>query len=407
MKKPTDIVSDFEDLIKLKEFHLDKKLDAYLCTYEQVSHSLKNEYVDNIDSKVNRWANVTHLLYLKDSLPVRFYFQSKMLYRDGFYEATITMSRAICEMICYDLLRNISHPFGNLELIEKPIFRMLVNYIALPKKIGKSIFEKQIINKIKDNGDRNILKSSYLFNQTNKYYGFVLETGFKENNFKRLLKIFKEIGFRKTDNFKEDTHQYMHQVYDLGNIYVHAKKGQNQPKKDATKCLDMLAHILSDIYGVKTSLKNKIIKSGYTDFPDICKGMNFAITAFLTPEDAMRGYYNLPSRNEIEKLLSTKGTWDVEWQIGKSENKKGILTFYMDGEYLKADLIYSKGKVKTTEPMDIKLYGNYFRIKGFDPLDMKHNSQKHIHFELELFSDSYIIGKNLTNSGIVLLKRLK
>jgi len=117
MSKQIDIISDFEELFKLKEFYKNNKKEPYECTYELISHSLKNEDIDNIDSKIERWINISHVLYFKDVPPVKFYLQAKMLFRDGFYEAAITLSRSICEMICYEKLTKMSHPFG------KPIGR--------------------------------------------------------------------------------------------------------------------------------------------------------------------------------------------------------------------------------------------------------------------------------------------
>ena len=78
MRRQIDIISDFEELFKLKEFYKDNKKEPYECTYELISHSLKNEYIDNIDSKIERWINISHVLYFKDVSPVKFYFQAKM-----------------------------------------------------------------------------------------------------------------------------------------------------------------------------------------------------------------------------------------------------------------------------------------------------------------------------------------
>lgn len=406
MKEQPDIISDFEELLKLKEFYNDKKIEAYNCTYERISHSLKNEYIENIESKLERWINVTHILYLKDCLPVKFYLQSKMLYRDGFYEATITMARAICEIICYDLLIKIPHPFGDLNLIDKPIFRSLINYLSFPHKIEGNVFEQKILLNVKDPNDRDFLSRAFNNNQDNQQYELIITHLSKDNNIKRLSNIFKQAGFQKTEMFRYDSFQYFHKIYDIGNTYVHAKKNQKQPKKDATECLNMLAHIFSDVYGVNKVLTNQTIKSGYTDFPDICKGMNFAISVFSTPEDAMLGYYNLPSSKQVQKLLTVQGKWKTEWQSHKSGNLNGILDFFIEGEYLNAKLTYTRNKKEIIEPMDIKLFGSYFQIKGFDPKTMKHQINKHVHFEINFFNDVTLIGKNLENNGFVLFTRI-
>ncbi|RZM24567.1 MAG: hypothetical protein EOO88_22405, partial [Pedobacter sp.] len=67
-------------------------------TFERISNALKKEYIENSDDKLNRWIEVTAALWFRDVAPVRFYLQAKMLYRDGFYEAAIILSRSICEM---------------------------------------------------------------------------------------------------------------------------------------------------------------------------------------------------------------------------------------------------------------------------------------------------------------------
>ena len=75
------------------------------CTYELIAKALKEEYSENIDEKIKRWVSVTHIPYFENAKPVIYHIQAKMLYRDGFYEASIALSRFVCEMICYDLLQ--------------------------------------------------------------------------------------------------------------------------------------------------------------------------------------------------------------------------------------------------------------------------------------------------------------
>ena len=177
MSKQIDIISDFEELFKLKEFYKNNKKEPYECTYELISHSLKNEDIDNIDSKIERWINISHVLYFKDVPPVKFYLQAKMLFRDGFYEAAITLSRSICEMICYEKLTKMSHPFGNYSDLELENFRTLVKYLAMTKEIDRLIFEKEIIDKITVNDDKNFMKSAYQLNQEKKLTYLKLKQG--------------------------------------------------------------------------------------------------------------------------------------------------------------------------------------------------------------------------------------
>lgn len=331
-----------------------------------------------------------------------------MLYRDGFYEASIILSRAVCEMICYDLLSKTLHPFGDIELIEVPIFRVFVNFLAMPKIISRSIFEKKIITKINEVDDKNLIRSSYEIDKSNNIYNFKIECGQKKSSLQRFFEIFKKVGFNDIDNFKKDTHQYLHSVYDIGNLYAHAKENQNPPKEDATQCLNMLAHILSDIYGVN-KLSNKTIKSGYSDFPDICNGMNFAIDFALTPADAQRVYLNLPSQKQINLMIQTTGTWKGEWKNEKGENQTGILTFISNRkDHLNANLRYKEG-IKTeekTESMEIRLFGNYFHLIGFDEKDMKHRKGEHVFFELEFFNETLLIGQNIEHKGKVIFNRI-
>jgi len=406
MRRQIDIISDFEELFKLKEFYKDNKKEPYECTYELISHSLKNEYIDNIDSKIERWINISHVLYFKDVSPVKFYFQAKMLFRDGFYEAAITLSRSICEMICYEKLTQMSHPFGNYCDLEPENFRTLVKYLAMPKMIDRVIFEKNIIDKITLNDDKNFIKSVYQLNQEKNTYIFKIETGKTAKNLNRFFDIFEKINFNTKDTFPNNSYDLINKVYDNGNTYVHARKSSNTPKDDAVNNLNWIGEVLYELYGVNEIPINQTIKSGYTDFPDICTGMNFALTAFATPEDAMTGYLNLPSQKQMEKMLSVKGNWEGEWTSKDYKKKKGNLYFHIEGEYLLGEFESLKTNEQAdTEPLEIKLFGDYFRIKGFNPNNKRHDKNKNCHFELEFFNDSILIGSNLNGHGKVLFKR--
>jgi hypothetical protein len=404
-----EILTDFEELIKLKKFHLEEKREPYECTYEKIARSLNSEYIDNIESKLVRWVNISHVLFFENVLPVKYYFEAKMLFRDGFYEAVITLSRSICEMICYDMLKEAIHPFGEYKDLEMENFRTLAKYLAIPKEITKVNFEQNILKGVTAVSEQNFLKSSYQLNTKKAKYNFKIENGRTAKNLNRLFSIFEEVAFRDFDNFPNNSYTVINRVYDEGNTYVHARKSANSAQDDATSCLNGICEVLIEIYGVEELPINQIIKSGYSDFPDICTGMNFAIDIFLTPDDAMRGYLNLPSQKQIEKLLSVQGDWDGEWQSDKTTNLKGKLTFFLEGEYLKANLIYvnKNRKTQVVEPLEIKLFGEYFKVKGFNPLDLKHQDEKHVHFELCFFNDEILLGKNLINKGNVLFKRVR
>jgi len=404
----SDYISEFEELLKIKEFQKDSKMKMpFDCTYEQIAKALKHEYAENINEKINRWINVTHIQYFENSICIIYYFQAKMLYRDGFYESAIMLVRSICEMICYDLLSKNPHPFGDLEQIEVPTFRAFVNFLAMPKLIEKKIFEEQIVNKITILDDKNFIKSSYELDKATKVYKFKIDNGRDKKNLERFFELFKQVNFNTIDCFRNDTHQLLHEVYDIGNLYVHAKKNPNPPKEDAVKCLNILTHILSDIYSVKDTIVGKTIKSGYSDFPDICVGMNFAMEFASSPEEAQRIYLNVPHKKYFDLLFNTVGKWNGEWKNGIGKNVLGVLSFFWESpEHLNANLTYiNDDNIETIEPMEIKLFGNYFQIKGFDINDKIHKKGKHIFFELEFFNDNLLIGDNLDFQGKVIFKR--
>lgn len=404
-----DYISEFEELLKLKNFSRNSNMKMpFDCTYECIAKALQDEYSEKINEKINRWVNVTHIMYFKNVKPVEYYFQAKMLYRDGFYEACIALSRTVCEMICYDLLSKTLHPFGDIELIEVPIFRLFVNFLAIPKKIERNIFEKNIISKIDELDDKNLLKSSYEFDKLTNFYNFKIGCGQKKSSLERFFEIFRKVDFNNIDTFRNNTHQYLHRVYDIGNKYVHAKKIQNLPKEDATQCLNMLAHVLSDVYAVDT-LENKTIKSGYSNSPDICNGMNFAITFAQTPDEAQRVYLNLPGQQHFGLMKQTVGTWQGKWKDKKGKIVTGNLSlFWETPEHLNAKISYrEEDDQEKTEPLEIKLFGNYFHLIGFDEKDMKHRKGKHVFFELEFFNNELLMGQHVDSKGKAIFRRIE
>lgn len=141
------VLSEYENLLRTKKaFFAGCRLrhEKYLS---EVRKDLGNEYLDNIEEKITRWIDVTNFMYFRESKPVEFYIQAKMLYRDGFFEATVTMARTICEMICYDLL---PHPLPSD--IKDYDFRKLLNYIFRKQKLlGRK--SKGILHKVYDIGN--------------------------------------------------------------------------------------------------------------------------------------------------------------------------------------------------------------------------------------------------------------
>jgi len=125
---------------------------SYESFFADIREDVSGEYGGNLDDKIRRWVDVTRAQYWRQSQSVEFYTQAKMLYRDGFYEATIMMSRSICEMICYEFLDKVSHPFGSREDVEKQNFRRLASFLHEDAKcLPQRSFA--LINEIYDTGN--------------------------------------------------------------------------------------------------------------------------------------------------------------------------------------------------------------------------------------------------------------
>jgi len=408
----TDYILEFEEILKLKEFNSmmqknENYKEQYFYTLEMIRRALKDDFINKIDEKITRWANVTRIYSFENAEFIKYYFQAKMLYRDGFYESAIMLVRSICEMVCYDLLSRISHPFGNLALIDVLTFRVFLNFLAIPKKIDKDDFENKVIANIANAEDKNFIKSSYEFDSATNIFTFKNEIGRKNKNLERIFDIFKAANFDEIEMFSKTSYTLLHKIYDIGNLYIHAKEKSNPAKDDAIECLNMLTHILSEIYAAKSlsDLQGKTITSAYAGFPDICKGINFGIGLSESPLDAMLYYF---PKSKYRELLKTKvGTWKGKWKDSTGKIINGILTFTLKSE----ECIYAKLKYtnenneEINEPMDIKLFDNYLHLKGFDENDMKHKKEKHVFFELEFFSENLLIGENLNLQGKVLFER--
>lgn len=126
--------------------------------------------------------------------------------------------------------------------------------------------------------------------------------------------------------------------------------------------------VLFELYGIRALPVGQEIVSGYSDFPDICKGMGFAMDVYFTPDDAQRGYYNFPSKKQMAKMMTLEGCWQGECAAEDSDEGKGLLNFWVEGEYLQGELI-SNGI--TYKGLGIKCFGNYFRLLAFDPKTQK------------------------------------
>jgi len=403
------IISEYEELLKVKEFSEKRKENSEMqmpfeCTYERLKNDLKNQYVENIDEKISRWINITKMPYFYDVLPVRFYIQAKMLYREGFYEAAISVSRSICEMICYEELAKIPHPFGDLTIPDKhsPSFSVLKQYLLIPKTIGKGIFLKDIVEKIIDenpqNKDSDFIKSSYPLNKTTGNYQLKLETAKKERNLIRFFKIFEEVNFKSFEVFTPEVLSALEKVWMDGSTYVHVKQSNNNAKRDAFSIIDWIGFVLHSLYGTIVSMGDEVV-SAYNFFPDICSGVTFSMDLFPTPEAAKLGYYNLPSSNQMNRIITACGIWEGEWGIN-GNTEKGKLHFLKEGEYVNCNLEVDNER-ESPMNMGISFFGDYFfinRIKG---------DRKKYYFELSFLNEKILLGNHKYSNRRVIFRKIE
>ncbi len=241
IEKTTGVIEEFEALIEARAALAQGDLEHVAGISDEIASELLSEYGQNIQKKVERWIEATHIHYFYEKGPPRFYMQTKMLYRDGYHEATIMLSRSIAEMVCYDRLDGVSHPFGSVQDTEKTNFRKLLNWL--------------------------------IANDTD---------------------MAGKAG------------QNLHEVYDIGNNYVHPKSGQS-PSTDSKKCINLLGESLFLVYGVKRpdDLIGRQVRSAYLDFPDINSGLNFNPTAFSTPAAAI-AHASRHRRHQAKKQRTEK-----------------------------------------------------------------------------------------------------
>ncbi len=373
------------------------------CTYERLKNDLKNQYIENIDDKISRWVNITKAPYFQDTIPVRFYIQAKMLYREGFYEAAINVTRSICEMICIEELTKQPHPFGDLSIPDKhsPSFNLLKQFLLMPKKIDKKIFQNEIVGKILDNDpkdkDTNFIKSTYSLNKHSGNYELKLDAAKKEKNLIRLYKIFNDVDFPNFETFKPDVLNAIEKVWVEGSTYVHVKKSSNIAKEDAFSVIDSIGFVLHNLYGTGISMGEEVV-SAYSFFPDICSGVTFGIDAFATPEAAHLGYYNLPSPKQMERMINAAGIWEGEWGIN-SNTEKGKLHFLREGEYINCKLEVLNEK--SLLDMEISFFGDYFFINRID------GDRKKYFFELSFLNEETLIGKHKHSDKLMILKKIE
>lgn len=219
----TEILEDYEPLLDLKSAFEARNRPTFDGVLRELADELASEYRSKIEEKVCRWATSTVVLRFYDRPPVRAYIQAKMLYRDGFYEATIMVCRSIAEMICYDRLDGVAHPFGAIQQVERKGFRELIRWLVTN--------DHRITTKVFD--DLNLL-----YDLGNNY-----------------------VHPKSGQAAKEDSLKALHLV------------GESVFEVYGVKAVD-------EIIG-------RTIRTPYTDYPDICSGSNFLLTGFLSPQAAM------------------------------------------------------------------------------------------------------------------------
>jgi hypothetical protein len=217
----TEILEDYEPLLELKAAFETRNRASFGGVLRELTEELANEYRAKIEDKVCRWASATAVLRFYDRPPVRAYIQAKMLYRDGFYEATIMVSRSIAEMVCYDRLDGAAHPFGTIQQVERKCFRDLIKWLASN--------DHRITPKVFDN-------LNLLYDLGNNY-------------------VHPKAG----QNAKDDSLKGLHLI------------GESVFEVYGVKSFDELI--------------GRTLRTPYTDYPDICGGTNFWLTGFTSPRN--------------------------------------------------------------------------------------------------------------------------
>ena len=406
--KKIKALSEYEELIKVKRFFIEGEKEFHDFTFEKIKKGLSEEYQENIDDKIERWIDITVYEHFIKAKPVEYYILTKMLYRDGFYEAAIVTTRSICEMICYDKLKNIKHPFGTKKEFELINFRMLLNFIVLPKEFEIEEFENSILKNISLADNKNFIKSSYQLNKKNKKYNLKLENAQTNKNLKRFLSILDETTYKAYEVLSKDNYNLLNQIYDLGNSYVHASQKLHSAKIDARNIIMNISKVLYDIYGIKTfdELKKLEIETAYKNYPDICKGINFMIEVYKTPNDAQKGYFNIPSETFIKRFLNLEGNWNGKWLCSGNLVDDVKLNIFKGNKFIKAiinhSFLYNNKQVLVTEELLVKLFQGYFHLLGykhtFEPKIKGINYASNF-FELEMLGDRILIGSHRCNTG--------
>lgn len=400
-------ISEYEELIKARMFFIERQREFHDLTFEKIKRGLSSEYLENLDDKVERWIDITFFEYFRKSTPVEYYLLAKMLYRDGFYEAAIITCRSICEMVCHDMLKSIPHPFGSADQITQVNFRTLLRFVCIPKILSKEVFEIQLLGKLSEPLDHKVLKKLFRLHPEADHYSLNFESAKTPANLSTFFSLCSKVGLALFEHLPKAIFEELNQIYDLGNQYVHASLSTLDPKCDSRKVLVSIGKILYDIYGIR-SVKDLIgikIQTPYGNYPDICSGINFAIEVFSSPEDAQRGYLNLPSRNFLMQLNNIAGTWDGIWSCGGQTVENASLSIIIEYDTIKAHvehtLKYGETIRELVEECGVRVYNGYFQVEGLRitlPQDL-HAQYSLDFFELEFLSDDILIGIHRCQGG--------
>jgi hypothetical protein len=283
----SDILQEFEELLRLRDYYAQGNKVMHDTSFSQIKEALGDEYAKNIDEKIERWVNVTKVEYFYNKLPIVPYFEAKMLFRDGYFESVVSMCRIICEMICVEIIKNTTHPFGATEDIEQESFRVLLKFSAIPKRLTTSEFDKITNELLLCSDEMKLFKSSY--SKCGSDYCFKIENGRTAKNLNKLIQCFEKANHLKFDHFSSESYKYLNEVYDLASDYLHGRE-KGDTEAGSLNSLDKIGFVLFELYGVKNfeELIGKTIETAYTKFPKIHTGTNFWITFYPTPEAALK-----------------------------------------------------------------------------------------------------------------------
>lgn len=238
------------------------------------------------------------------------------------------------------------------------------------------------------------MKSSYEI-QADNFYHLKLINAKKEENLNRFFKIFKSVNYSKLETFSISVLQELEYVWTYGSTYVHVKKSSQDAKTDAFKIIDRIGFVLYELY--KSHLQEGVtVTSAYSRFQDVCTGVSYGMDIFPTPEAAHDGYYNLPSKVQMERMIGIVGTWEGEWGIN-GKTTKATLYFRKEGEYINCYLQEADGSPEIL--MGISFFGDYFLIN-----QIKGDREKY-YFQFSFLDNKTLVGQHKHELMLAVFRR--